>query len=74
MILIIIGVMVALRFIGQLMVAKRNIDEQNKLRADQDALQRQREFVEKNKGKTTLSSTKSPSEPFEDIDYEEVDK
>ncbi len=74
MVLIIIGVIVALRFIGQLMVAKRYVDEQNRSRAEQDALEKQKSFVEKNKGKTTLTSSRSSSEPFEDVDYEEVGK
>lgn len=75
MILIIIGVIVALRFIGQLMIAKRNIEEQNRSKAERDALEKQRSFVEKNKGKTTLvSKDAGSSEPFEDVDYVEVNK
>lgn len=73
MILIIIGVIVALRFIGQLMIAKRQVDEQNRSREAQEALEKQRSYVEKNKGKTNLVSRKSKSdEPFEDVDYEEM--
>jgi uncharacterized membrane protein len=73
MILIIIGVIVVLRFIGQLMIAKRNIDEQNRGKAERDQLEKQRKHVEKNKGKTTLvGKTAKSSEPFEDVDYEEV--
>ncbi len=73
MILIIIGVTVLLRFIGQLMIAKRNIDEQNRGKAALDQLEKQRRHVEKNKGKTTLvAKTTKSSEPFEDVDYEEV--
>lgn len=73
MILIIIGVIVVLRFMGQLMIAKRNIEDQNRSKAERDQLEKQRRHVEKNKGKTNLvgKSAKS-SEPFEDVDYEEV--
>ncbi len=73
MILIIIGVIVVLRFMGQLMIAKRNIDEQNRGKAERDQLEKQRKYVEKNKGKTILvGKTAKSSEPFEDVDYEEV--
>lgn len=73
MILIIIGVIVALRFLGQLMIAKRYIDEQNRAKEAEEALRKQRDFVEKNKGKTNLVSRR-PEEPYEDVDYEEVSK
>ena len=74
-ILLIIGVTVALRFLGQLMIAKRNIEEQNRMKAEQNRLQKQKNYVEKNKGKTSLFSKNTRSaEPFEDVDYEEVNK
>jgi len=74
-ILIIIGVTVVLRFIGQLMIARRNQDEDRRAKAARDLERRQRNYVEKNKGKTTLMRTKNkPAEPFEDVDYEEVNK
>ena len=73
MVLLIVGVIVALRFIGQLMIAKRNIDEQNRSQAERNQLEKQRRHVEKNKGKTTLvGKTSKAIEPFEDVDYEEV--
>ncbi len=73
MVLLIVGVIVALRFIGQLMIAKRNIDEQNRSKAERNQLEKQRRHVEKNKGKTTLvGKTSKAIEPFEDVDYEEV--
>lgn len=75
MVLIIIGVIVALRFIGQLMVAKRNLDEERRTRAEHDRIQKQKSYVEKNKGKTSLVSKQGgTAEPFEDVDYEEVKK
>lgn len=72
-ILIIIGVIVLLRFFGQLMIAKRNIEAQNKGKVARDQLEKQRRHVEKNKGKVTLvGKTAKSGEPFEDVDYEEV--
>jgi sensor domain CHASE-containing protein len=68
--LIIIGVFVALRFIGQLMIAKRNISEQNALQEKRDKFNQQKKFVEKNMGKISIS--KKQSAKAEDVDYEEI--
>ncbi len=69
-VLILIGVFVALRFLGQLMVARRNIAEQNVLRERSAQLKKEKEFVEKNKGKISISRKSNPH--AEDVDYEEV--
>lgn len=69
-ILILIGVVVLLRFIGQLMIAKRNIAEQNELNKQKMNYEKQKEFVEKNNGKISIS--KSPSRA-EDTDYEIIE-
>ncbi|TXI85481.1 MAG: hypothetical protein E6Q37_06295 [Crocinitomicaceae bacterium] len=74
-VLLIIGVIVALRFIGQLMIAKRNLDEERKSKAELDRLNKLKKHVEKNQGKVTLvSKNNSTSGPYEDVDYEEVKK
>ena len=74
-ILLIIGAVVAVRFIGQLMVAKRNLDAERRIKAEQDRIEKEKRRVEKNKGKTTLvTNQKNTSGPFEDVDYEEVGK
>lgn len=65
--LILIGVFVLLRFIGQLMIARRNIAEQNELNRQKMQYEKQKQFVEKNKGKISIS--KSPYKA-EDTDYE----
>lgn len=70
-ILIIIGVLVLLRFLGRVMIAKRSLDQE---RAD---IQREKEFVKernsklKNFGKVTISKSK-PKGDITDVDYEEV--
>jgi hypothetical protein len=69
-VLILIGVFVALRFLGQMMIAKRNIAEQNQLKANQARIRKEKEFVEKNKGKISISRKSNPH--AEDVDYEEV--
>ncbi len=70
-ILIIIGVFVLLRFLGQVMIAKRNLDEE---RAD---LKREKDFTrERNRkmktfGKVSVSKD-SPRGDVQDVDYEEI--
>lgn len=68
-ILIIIGTIVALRFIGQLMIAKRNLAEQNRLREEEARMEKQRRFVERNQGKTSISTQNRSAI---DVDYEEL--
>lgn len=69
-VLILIGVFVALKFIGQLMIAKRNIAEQNSIREQNVRLKKEREYVEKNKGKISISRKSNSNS--EDVDYVEV--
>ncbi|MCE3295928.1 MAG: hypothetical protein K0R65_1642 [Crocinitomicaceae bacterium] len=69
-ILYIIGALVLLRFIGQIMIAKRNINEQNAMKEQQSRMDKERRFVEQNKGKISISRNKSHSAV--DVDYEEV--
>ncbi len=70
-ILMIFGALVLLRFLGRVMIAKRNLDEE---RAD---LAREKEFVKernekmKNFGKVSVSKS-SPKGDVQDVDYEEV--
>ena len=74
-VLIVIGVLVALRFLGRVMIAKRNLDE------ERDLLKREREFEKekaeklKNFGKVAVvgkSKGKSSPGKTEDVDFEEV--
>lgn len=72
-ILIIIGVVVVMRFVGKLMMAKRTMQEHQKNQRD---MQRQDEMIadaQKNFGKTTLSRKKSTNLDDGDFTpYEEV--
>jgi hypothetical protein len=70
MILMIIGALVLLRFIGQIMQAKRNLAEETKLKERERLYQQQKTFVEKNKGKVHLSQNKSTNLHAEDADFE----
>jgi hypothetical protein len=78
-VLIIIGAIVLLRFLGQLMIAKRNMEEERNLselqrKSDQERAEKMKKF-----GKTTIlgkvsSNRKSNSvqSNVEDVDYEEI--
>ncbi len=74
-ILIIIGVSVILRFIGQVINGRRNQADEKSAKERQDLINKQKQYVEKNAGKVNIVSKQaSPSTPFEDVDYEEVKK
>lgn len=69
-VLIIIAVIVIIRFVGRLMVAERNLDEDRRLNNEREAEARKRKESEKNFGKTHIS--KRRYDDAEDVDYEEV--
>lgn len=72
-ILIIIGVSVIFRFIGQVINGRRNQADEQAMKARQDAINKQKLYVEKNEGKVNIVSKQAPpTTPFEDVDYEEV--
>ncbi len=72
-ILIIIGVIVLLRFIGQLMNAKRNMAEEERMKDHEEKLRKAREKTAKNLGKTTvLRNGRNNAGDVEDVDFEEV--
>lgn len=68
--LIIIGAIVVLRFIGQVMTAKRNLSEENKIREREDRLRKEKEYKKKTLGKTRV--LKSKIDDAEDVDFEEM--
>lgn len=71
MILIIIGVLVVLRFIGQLMQAKRNMEEERALNERDRKLRNEKERKRNNLGKTKLLR-KDDRVDAEDVDFKEV--
>ncbi len=77
-ILVIIGAIVLLRFIGQWMNAKRNMEEERRLNKQQREFQNERDKKLKNFGKVNVFSRKSKNTTHlkgnvEDVDFEEVD-
>lgn len=79
-VLIIIGAFVLLRFLGQFMIAKRNMEEERKLNEQQRKSDQERAEKMKKFGKTTIlgkmssgkKSTISASH-VEDVDFEEIE-
>jgi hypothetical protein len=75
MILMLLGAFVALRFIGQLMQAKRNIAEENQFKAQQNQINREKAYVDKFKGKTSIipkNVSNSTNLKAEDVPFQEV--
>lgn len=70
--LIIVGVIVILRFLGQLMTAKRNMEEERKLNEQQRRFNQEKEKKRKNLGKTSILKKGSSSSDIEDVDFEEM--
>ena len=66
----IIGAMVVLKFIGQLMRAKRNVSAQNRLKAEEQERDRIRIQYEKNQGMTSIVNR--PISNVEDVDFIET--
>jgi hypothetical protein len=77
-VLLILGAFVLLRFLGQLMIAKRNMEEERMLNKKQRDVESERAHKLKNFGKTAIlnANKKSPSKIegdfIQDVDYEEM--
>ena len=77
-ILIIIGAIVALRFLGQLMIAKRNMEEERSMNERQRKFEQERSDKLKKFGKISIlgSSKKKTSNTaytdVVDVDYEDI--
>lgn len=67
----VIGGLVLLRFIGQLMHAKRNIAEEQELNRKQKAFEKERNEKMKNFGKSTILNSKVNIDA-QDVNYSEV--
>ena len=71
--LIIVGAIVLLRFLGQLMNAKRNMEEERQMNESQRKFNEEKARKKKNLGKTNIVNRGSNSGEIEDVDFEEVD-
>lgn len=75
-ILIILGAFVLLRFLGQVIMAKRNLDEERRLNKNRRDFEEERAQKLKNFGKVNISGPSEKSRNYttdaEDADYEEI--
>lgn len=72
-VLIILGVFVVLRVIGQMMIAKRNLEEEKNLIKKQREQEQMSAEAKRNFGKTTISQIdKKSASDAEYTDFEEV--
>lgn len=74
-VLILIGVFVLLRFIGQLLIAKNNIASQNEMKRSKAEEVTERERSTRNAGKTHVLREKNSrinDNKFVDVDFTEV--
>lgn len=70
-ILIIIGALVLLRFLGRVMIAKRSLDQERAELAREKEFVRERNQKLKDFGKVSVTKSK-PKGEVQDVDYEEV--
>ena len=74
MLLIIVGVMLLLRFLGQFMMAKRNMEEEREMNSSRRQFDEAKRKSKANSGKIRiLGKKRSTSEDVEDVDFEEMD-
>ena len=75
MVFIIIGVLVVLRFVGRLNVAKRNLAEEQRMKDTQNRFNKEKKKKTKESlGKTSvLGKKQNDSNDIQDVDFEEVD-
>jgi len=74
MILMIIGALVLIRFLGQLMQAKRNVSEEQELIRQQKEYEAEANRKRKNFGRTNiLGKNDKNQEVVEDAEFEELD-
>jgi len=70
-VLIIIGAFVLLRFLGQLAIAKRNMEAEKEAAQREKDLLRERNRKMKDFGKVTIQKS-NPKGDVQDVDYEEI--
>ena len=71
--LIIVGVIVLLRFIGQFLNAKKNMEEERAMNARKKDIDKEKERKRKSEGKTNIIGDSDQIKDIEDVDFEELD-
>ncbi len=71
-IVFIIGASIIIRFIGRLLIIKRNINDEKDFLNKKRKAEKHKRFVNKNEGKITIKKSYSKEENYEDVDYKEI--
>ncbi|MBU2018189.1 MAG: hypothetical protein KJ941_00970 [Bacteroidetes bacterium] len=73
--LLLIGVFVVLRFLGRLMIAKRNLEAERNMLKKQREFEQEKQQLKRNFGKTNILSktNNSKGSAYEDIEFETLD-
>ena len=72
-ILIIVGVLVLLRFLGQLLQAKRNMENERAQLSRENNLRKERDQKMRDFGKTRIVKNGNVKGNVQDVDFEEVE-
>lgn len=71
--LILIGAFVLLRFLGQLMNAKRNMEAERRANEQDRLFAKEKAQKQKKMGKTEILKSNQPKGSVQDVDFEEID-
>lgn len=72
-VLIIVTIVFLVRFIGQFMIAKRNMDVEREMNSTRRQFQEQKKKASQDLGKTNILKKSARKNDVEDIDFEEID-
>ncbi len=72
-VLIIVTIVFLVRFIGQFMIAKRNMEDEREMNSTRRQFQEQKKKASQDLGKTNILKKSARKNDVEDIDFEEID-
>lgn len=73
-VLILLGIFFVLKIIGRIMMARRNMDEEKRLKAEEKRHQEAKKEHLKNQGKVSILKSKSKPQEGDYTDFEIVDE
>lgn len=71
-VLIIVGVIFLLRFIGQFLIAKRNMDDEREINAKKRQFDEEKKNASEDIGKIKVIKKSASKDDIEDVDFEEI--
>ena len=71
--LIIVAIVFLVRFIGQFMIAKRNMEDEREMNSTRRQFKEQKKKASQDLGKTNILKKSARKNDVEDIDFEEID-